>query len=148
MQVSQNVLQKRYADSVHNNHTVDMDHGSRNKYMSSLSIEHYLPQDVFVKSEYLQKIESLGDSIQGGFRDAESFVSMANILHGENILNNQDLIAANYLAKTSKDINFESFNKVLKNENLSMEMKGLISQLMNKLYNINYVHAGLMMASA
>ncbi len=147
MQVSQNVLQKRYADSVHNNHAVDINHGSRNRYVSTLSSENYLPQDVFVKSEYLQKIEGLGDSIHGGFRDAESFIAMSNILRGENILNNQDLIAANYLAKNSKEINFESFNKVLKNESLSMEMKGLITQLMNKLYNINYIHAGLMMAS-
>ena len=106
-----------------------------------------MPQDVFVKSEYLQKIEGLGDSIQGGFKDASSFMAMANVLRGENILNSQDLIAAGYIAKTSEDINFEAFNKLLRNEQLSMEMKGLISQLVNKLYNINYVHAGIMMAS-
>lgn len=147
MQVSQNILQKRYADSVHNQQGIDIHHGSRNRYISISSDENYLPQDVFVKSEYLQKIEGLGDSIQGGFKDASSFMAMANVLRGENILNSQDLIAAGYIAKTSDDINFETFNKLLRNEQLSMEMKGLISQLMNKLYNINYIHAGIMMAS-
>lgn len=147
MQVSQNVLQKRYADNVHNQQGIDINHGSRNRYISISSDESYLPQDVFVKSEYLQKIEGLGDSIQGGFKDASSFMAMANILRGENILNSQDLIAAGYIAKTSDDINFEAFNRILRNEQLSMEMKGLISQLVNKLYNINYVHAGSMMAS-
>lgn len=147
MQVSQNVLQKRYADSVHNQQSIDIHHGSRNRYVPTYADENYLPQDVFVKSEYLQKIEGLGDSIQGGFRDATSFMAMANMLRGENILNSQDLIAASYIAKTSDDINFETFNQMLRNESLSMEMRGLINQLMNKLYNINYVHAGLMMAS-
>lgn len=147
MQVSQNVLQKRYTDSVHNQQGIDIHHGSRNRYIPVHGDENYLPQDVFVKSEYLQKIEGLGDAIQGGFKDASSFMAMANILRGENILNSQDLIAANYIAKTSPDINFEAFNKLLRNESLSMEMRGLINQLVNKLYNINYVHAGLMMAS-
>ena len=147
MQVSQNVLQKRYTDSVHNQQGIDIHHGSRNRYIPISADENYLPQDVFVKSEYLQKIEGLGDSIQGGFKDASSFMTMANVLRGENILNSQDLIAAGYIAKTSEDINFEAFNKLLRNEQLSMEMKGLISQLVNKLYNINYVHAGIMMAS-
>lgn len=147
MQVSQNVLQKRYTDSVHNQQEIDIHHGSRNSYIPITAGENYLPQDVFVKSEYLQKIEGLGDSIQGGFKDASSFMAMANVLRGENILNSQDLIAAGYIAKTSEDINFEAFNKLLRNEQLSMEMKGLISQLVNKLYNINYVHAGIMMAS-
>ncbi|AQQ59772.1 MAG: hypothetical protein SPJ83_04550 [Helicobacter sp.] len=147
MQVSQNVLQKRYTDSVHNQQGIDIHHGSRNRYIPISADENYLPQDVFVKSEYLQKIEGLGDSIQGGFKDASSFMAMANVLRGENILNSQDLIAAGYIAKTSEDINFEAFNKLLRNEQLSMEMKGLISQLVNKLYNINYVHAGIMMAS-
>ena len=147
MQVSQNVLQKRYTDGVYNQHTIDMEHGSRNRYVPIYNDESFLPQDVFVKSEYLQKIESLGDSIQGGFKDADAFMNMANVLRGESILNSQDMIAAGYVAKNSEDINFDSFNKLLQNENLSTEMRGLISQLVNKLYNINYVHAGLMMAS-
>ena len=55
--------------------------------------------------------------------------------------------AANYVAKVSDEISFDAFNKILKNESLSMEMRGLINQLVNKLYNINYIHTGLMMAS-
>ncbi|RDU73316.1 hypothetical protein CQA66_01195 [Helicobacter aurati] len=147
MQVSQGILYKRYAQGVHNQQNVDMEHGTRSYYVPTSNEESYLPQDVFVKSDYLQKIENLGDSIQGGFRDADTFMSMISILRGESILNSQDVIAANYVARTSDEINFESFNKILKNENLSMEMRGLISQLVNKLYNINYVHAGVMMAS-
>lgn len=147
MQVSQNILQKRYTDSVHNQQNVDMEHGANNRYIPTHADEDYLHQDTFVKSDYLQRIESLGDSIQGGFRDASTFMSMANMLHTENILNNEDLIAANYVAKTSDEINFDSFNKILRNDSLSMEMRGLIGQLLNKLYNINYIHAGLMMAS-
>lgn len=147
MQVSQNILRKRYADSVHNQQRIDMEHGSRNRYLPIYADESYLHQDTFVKSEFLQKIENLGDSIQGGFRDATSFITMANILQGENILNNQDVLAANYVAKVSDEISFDAFNKILKNESLSMEMRGLINQLVNKLYNINYIHTGLMMAS-
>lgn len=147
MQVSQGILYKRYAQGIHNQQNVDMEHGTRSYYIPTSSEENYLPQDVFVKSDYLQRIESLGELIQGGFRDANAFMSMVNTLRAENILNSQDVIAANYVARTSDEINFESFNKILKNESLSMEMRGLISQLINKLYNINYVHAGIMMAS-
>ncbi|RDU64992.1 hypothetical protein CQA53_07055 [Helicobacter didelphidarum] len=147
MQVSQNILQKRYTDSVHNQQGIDIEHGSRNRYIPTYESDNYLPQDIFVKSEYLQKIESLGDSLQGAFRDANTFMEMANALRGQDILNNQDLIAASYVARTSEDINFDSFNQILRNENLSMEMRGLINQLVNKLYNINYVHAGVLMAS-
>ena len=148
MQVSQNVSYKNYALDVHNQQNIDIEHGSRGYYIPpNSSDEATIPQDVFVKSEHLQRLERLGDYIRGGFTDAASFMSMANMLHGENILNSQDLIAARYLARTSDDINFESFNKILKNESLSMEMRGLINQLINKLYNINYIHAGVMMAS-
>lgn len=147
MQVSRNVLQKKYIDGIHNQQQVDMDHGARNSYIPVNPVEGYIHQDVFVKSEYLQKLESLGDYIQGGFRDAQSFMNMANALQGESILNSQDLIAANYVSRVSDDISFDSFNKIIQNENLSMEMRGLITQLVNKLYNINYVHAGLLMAS-
>ncbi|MWV62791.1 hypothetical protein DCO58_02310 [Helicobacter saguini] len=144
MQVSQNILQKRYTDGVHNQYSIDMEHGARNRYVPISVDDSYLPQDVFVKSEYLQKIESLGDSLQGSFRDAESFMNMATILQGENILNSQDVIAAGYVARVSDEINFDSFNQILQNENLSMEMRGLINQLVNKLYNINYVNAGIL----
>lgn len=147
MQITQSVLYKRYTQGVHNQQKVDIEHGSRSYYIPSAGEESYFPQDVFVKSDYLQKIEGLGELIQGGFRDASSFVEMVNTLQGESILNSQDVIAAGYVARTSDEINFDSFNKILQNESLSMEMRGLVSQLINKLYNINYVHAGAMMAS-
>lgn len=149
MQVSHNVLYKGYADSVHNQQQVDINNGSRGRYGVASNVdENNFLSDVFVKSDYLKKVENARPYIEGGFSDVSNFVIMANTLKNENILNNQDLIAAKYVANQTSDssLSFETFNKFLKNDNLSAEMKSLISQLINKLHNINYVHAGLLMS--
>lgn len=106
-----------------------------------------VPEDTFTKSDYVKNIESLDIDIKDGFEDAQSFLSMANHLKSKNILNTNDLMAANFLAKASPTMSFDAFNKVLENNRLSDEMRSLTSQLINKLHTINYIHSRLLISA-
>ncbi|PAF44353.1 hypothetical protein [Helicobacter sp. 11S02629-2] len=106
-----------------------------------------IPQDVFVKSKYTQKIEKLGNDIKGGLNDMTSFQALANRLQREDILNSGDMIAVKFLSSHSPTSKLEDFDKVLRNENLSVEMRSLIATLINKLHTINYLHSGLLVSA-
>ncbi|PAF53322.1 hypothetical protein BKH42_06815, partial [Helicobacter sp. 13S00482-2] len=101
-------------------------------------------QDGFTPSLEYSKILAAKDIVNGGLKDVDSFVSMARRLKQENILNADDMIAVDFLAKQSPKLNFDEFNKIIKNDYLSMEMKGLITTLVQKLEMIDYLSNGSM----
>lgn len=105
-----------------------------------------MPKDVFSPSEEYAHIVAIKDQVRGGLKDLNSFVSMAQVLKNENIINNNDMIAVDFLAKESPKLSFDEFNKIIRNDRLSMEMKGLISRLVQKLEMIDYVAQGSMAA--
>ncbi|PAF41327.1 hypothetical protein [Helicobacter sp. 11S03491-1] len=103
-------------------------------------------EDSFVPSKEYTKIIELQDQIKGGFKDVNSFVVISEKLHKEGILNNDDMIAVDFLAKESPKPDFDEFNKIMQNDYLSLEMKGLISRLVQKLEMIDYLSKGAMSA--
>ncbi|PAF50404.1 hypothetical protein BKH43_04750 [Helicobacter sp. 13S00401-1] len=118
----------------------------QDRQKSHIPLEHF-PQDVFVKSQYTQKIEGLGNDIKGGLNDMTSFQALANRLQREDILNSHDMIAVKFLSMHSPTSKLEDFDRVLRNENLSVEMRSLIATLINKLHTINYLHSGLLVSA-
>lgn len=103
-------------------------------------------EDKFTPSAEYSKILQTQDVVKGGLKDVDSFLSMAQTLKKENILNSDDMIAADFLAQKSPKLDFDEFNKMMRNDNLSMEMKGLISELVQKLEMIDYLSKGAMAA--
>ncbi|MDO7253615.1 hypothetical protein [Helicobacter cappadocius] len=103
-------------------------------------------KDSFTPSLEYSKILDAKDIVKGGLKDVDSFISMTQTLKKENILNSDDMIAVDFLAKESPKLDFDAFNKIIKNDNLSMEMKGLITTLVQKIEMIDYLSGGVMAA--
>ncbi|MBR2495545.1 hypothetical protein [Helicobacter sp.] len=55
-------------------------------------------------------------------------------------------MAVDFLSAKAPHISFQDFNAMIKNDNLSREMRSLISQLIQKLHMVNYISGGLMSA--
>lgn len=103
-------------------------------------------QDSFTPSMEYSKILETKNVVKGGLKDVNSFISMAQTLKKENVLNSDDMMAVDFLAQKSPKLDFDEFNKIVRNDNLSMEMRGLISQLVQKLEMIDYLSKGAMVA--
>lgn len=82
--------------------------------------------------------------VNGGLADVNSFMAMAQQLQRDGILNKDEQIAVEFLAKESPRLDLNEFNAMIRNDNLSREMKGLISQLVQKLQMVNYIAGGIM----
>ncbi|PAF42487.1 hypothetical protein [Helicobacter sp. 11S02596-1] len=102
--------------------------------------------DEFLPSQEYTRIQNIKDQVAGGFKNVDSFISMAQTLKNENVISNNDMIAVDFLAKESPKLSFDAFNRIIRNDNLSMEMKGLISQLVQKLQMIDYLSKGALVA--
>ena len=85
------------------------------------------------------------DYVTNGMADVNAFKAMAQQLNINGILNKDDMLAVDFLAKKAPDISFQNFNAVLKNQNLSYEMHDLIAQLIHKLQMVNYLSNGTML---
>lgn len=103
-------------------------------------------KDEFIPSKEYKHISELKSQVSDGFKDVDSFIAMAQNLKKENILDDNDMVALNYLSKQSSMISFDEFNKIMRNDELDMKMKGLINQLVQKLQMIDYINNGAMSA--
>ncbi|PAF48161.1 hypothetical protein BKH46_02315 [Helicobacter sp. 12S02634-8] len=99
-------------------------------------------QDVFSPSrEYLQILE-IKDKAKGGLKDTDTFMSMAQMLKDENIIDSDMMMAADFLASHSPKLSLDAFNQIAQTDRLSLEMRGLISELIQKLAVIDYASKG------
>ncbi len=103
-------------------------------------------QDTFTPSKELSAAMSAKAYVKNGLADVDSFKSMAKQLQADGVLNRDDMMAVDFLSAKSPNISLKDFDAMIKNDNLSREMRSLISQLVQKLHMVNYISGGLMNA--
>lgn len=103
-------------------------------------------QDTFTPSKELSAAMNAKTYVKNGFADVDSFKSMAKQLQTDGVLNRDDMMAVDFLSAKAPHISFQDFDAMIKNDNLSREMRSLISQLIQKLHMVNYISGGLMSA--
>lgn len=103
-------------------------------------------QDVFTPSKELSAAMNAKSYVQDGFADVDKFKSMAKQLQSDGVLNHDDMMAVDFLSAKSPNISFKDFDAMIRNDNLSREMRTLIAQLVQKLHMVNYVSGGIMNA--
>ncbi|PAF50810.1 hypothetical protein [Helicobacter sp. 13S00477-4] len=101
-------------------------------------------KDIFVLTDDYSHMVDVRDKIAGGLKDARSFLAMAKMLKDKNIINNNDMIAIDFLTKESAKLDFEVFESISKNNQLSLEMRDLISKVTQKLEVIDGINGNIM----
>lgn len=103
-------------------------------------------EDTFTPSKELSAAMNAKSYVKHGLADVDSFKLMARQLQADGVLNRDDMMAVDFLSAKSPNISLQDFDAMIKNDNLSREMRGLISQLVQKLHMVNYISGGLMSA--
>lgn len=103
-------------------------------------------EDTFTPSKELSAAMNAKSYVKNGLADVDSFKLMARQLQADGVLNRDDMMAVDFLSAKSPNISLQDFDAMIKNDNLSREMRGLISQLVQKLHMVNYISGGLMSA--
>lgn len=103
-------------------------------------------KDTFTPSKELNAAMNAKIYVKHGLADVDSFKQMARQLQADGVLNRDDMMAVDFLSAKSPNISLQDFDAMIKNDNLSREMRGLISQLVQKLHMVNYISGGLMSA--
>lgn len=103
-------------------------------------------KDTFTPSKELSAAMNAKSYVKHGLADVDSFKLMARQLQADGVLNRDDMMAVDFLSAKSPNISLQDFDAMIKNDSLSREMRGLISQLVQKLHMVNYISGGLMSA--
>lgn len=120
----------------------DIDSGDKSDYKDPYDSLHKI-QDTFTPSKELSAAMNAKAYVKNGLADVESFKSMAKQLQADGVLNRDDMMAVDFLSAKAPHISFQDFDAMIKNDNLSREMRSLISQLVQKLHMVNYISGGL-----
>lgn len=123
----------------------DIDSGDKSDYKDPYDSLHKI-QDTFTPSKELSAAMNAKAYVKNGLADVDSFKSMAKQLQADGVLNRDDMMAVDFLSAKAPHISFQDFDAMIKNDNLSREMRSLISQLVQKLHMVNYISGGLMSA--
>lgn len=123
----------------------DIDSGDKSDYKDPYDSLHRI-QDTFTPSKELSAAMNAKAYVKNGLADVDSFKSMAKQLQADGVLNRDDMMAVDFLSAKAPHISFQDFDAMIKNDNLSREMRSLISQLVQKLHMVNYISGGLMSA--
>ncbi|MGX2972501.1 hypothetical protein [Helicobacter sp. T3_23-1059] len=99
-------------------------------------------EDTFTPSNELSAAMRAKSYFQNALIDADSFKSMAQRLHNDGVLSADEMIAVDFLSEKSPNISLKDFDAMIKNDNLSREMRGLIAQLVQKIHLMNYLSGG------
>lgn len=123
----------------------EIDSGDKSDYKDPYDSLHKI-QDTFTPSKELSAAMNAKAYVKNGLADVDSFKSMAKQLQADGVLNRDDMMAVDFLSAKAPHISFQDFDAMIKNDNLSREMRSLISQLVQKLHMVNYISGGLMSA--
>lgn len=123
----------------------EIDSSDKSDYKDPYDSLHKI-QDTFTPSKELSAAMNAKAYVKNGLADVESFKSMAKQLQADGVLNRDDMMAVDFLSAKAPHISFQDFDAMIKNDNLSREMRSLISQLVQKLHMVNYISGGLMSA--
>ena len=123
----------------------EIDSSDKSDYKDPYDSLHRI-QDTFTPSKELSAAMNAKAYVKNGLADVESFKSMAKQLQADGVLNRDDMMAVDFLSAKAPHISFQDFDAMIKNDNLSREMRSLISQLVQKLHMVNYISGGLMSA--
>lgn len=123
----------------------EIDSSDKSDYKDSYDSLHRI-QDTFTPSKELSAAMNAKAYVKNGLADVDSFKSMAKQLQADGVLNRDDMMAVDFLSAKAPHISFQDFDAMIKNDNLSREMRSLISQLVQKLHMVNYISGGLMSA--
>ncbi|ETD27463.1 hypothetical protein [Helicobacter canis] len=123
----------------------DIDSSDKSDYKDPYDSLHRI-QDTFTPSKELSAAMNAKAYVKNGLADVDSFKSMAKQLQADGVLNRDDMMAVDFLSAKAPHISFQDFDAMIKNDNLSREMRSLISQLVQKLHMVNYISGGLMSA--
>lgn len=99
-------------------------------------------EDTFTPSNELSAAIKAKSYFQNALIDADSFKSIAQRLHNDGVLSADEMIAVDFLSEKSPNISLKDFDAMIKNDNLSREMRGLIAQLVQKIHLMNYLSGG------
>lgn len=123
----------------------EIDSSDKSDYKDPYDSLHRI-QDTFTPSKELSAAMNAKAYVKNGLADVDSFKSMAKQLQADGVLNRDDMMAVDFLSAKAPHISFQDFDAMIKNDNLSREMRSLISQLVQKLHMVNYISGGLMSA--
>lgn len=101
-------------------------------------------EDAFTPSKELSAALNAKAYVKNGLSSVDAFKSMANQLQIDGVLNRDDMMAVDFLSAKSPNITLKDFDAMIKNDNLSREMRSLIAQLVQKLHMVDYLSGGLM----
>lgn len=123
----------------------EIDSSDKSDYKDPYDSLHRI-QDTFTPSKELSAAMNAKAYVKNGLADVDSFKSMAKKLQADGVLNRDDMMAVDFLSAKAPHISLQDFDAMIKNDNLSREMRSLISQLVQKLHMVNYISGGLMSA--
>lgn len=112
---------------------------SRNSIDNILKNQEKIEIDRFEPSLQYINATASKEVLKDGFSDIESFISMAETLKKRSILSSQDVSTARILAQNSEGLQFSEFDKMIRDTNLNIQLRGLINQLVQKLKMVNFV---------
>lgn len=99
-------------------------------------------EDTFTPSDELSAAMRAKSYFKNALIDADSFKAMARQLHNDGVINRDEMMMADFLSEKSPNISLKDFDSMIKNDNLSREMRGLIAQLVQKIHLMNYLSGG------
>ena len=99
-------------------------------------------EDTFTPSDELSAAMRAKSYFKNALIDADSFKAMARQLHNDGVINRDEMMMVDFLSEKSPNISLKDFDSMIKNDNLSREMRGLIAQLVQKIHLMNYLSGG------
>lgn len=134
------VLSKRYQENqIYLNKTTEpLEETSKAPY------SHHKIEDSFSPSQDYKKIKQAKAYIKDALKDTPSFLALADKLQKEDLISQQEKIAADFLAKKSPSLSFEDFEAISKTQNINLEMQQTIRNLVQKLQMINYLNGNIL----
>lgn len=101
-------------------------------------------EDTLTLSDELSAAMRAKSYFKNALIDVDSFKAMAQQLHNDGVINRDEMIAVDFLSEKSPNISLKDFDTMIKNDNLSREMRGLIAQLVQKIHLMNYLSGGVL----
>lgn len=134
------VLSKRYQENqIYLNKTTEAPEET-----SKILYPHHKIEDSFSPSQDYEKIKQARAYIKGALKDTPSFLALADRLQKENLITQQEKIAADFLAKKSPSLDFKDFEAISKTQNINLEMQQTIRNLVQKLQMINFLNGNIL----
>ncbi|WP_104697231.1 MULTISPECIES: hypothetical protein [unclassified Helicobacter] len=134
-----NILSKRYQENIFQTKNASelQELESQSNY---IKLSNQNAQDYLDLSQDYKKIKQIRPYIKDALKDVPSFLALADKLKREALINQQEEVAMDFLAKKSPKLDFDSFEATRKQQGINPKMQQTIQSLMQKLQMITYLN--------